>query len=103
MRVNVWREKKKGAPSIFVRVSPVEALSIIRSLSAQMCEGTSNGPRAEFAAEGAEYFSLAVSDADVIRGYAAIKAQAQRAEMQAMSEARSKAWGKRSKGHLGKR
>ena len=54
---------------VFVRVSPVQALDLIRSLTAQMCEGNSNGPRSEYYDKNGTYFSIAVENAAAVRDY----------------------------------
>jgi len=68
MEVIRWRggTKRKTvaftSPGFMVRVSPQEALTLIRSLSTQLLEKNPNSNRSEHYTEKGEYFSIAVHE-----------------------------------------
>lgn len=63
MKITRWENDSMGTPGSMVYLSRQEALVVIRSLTTQLLERSSNSGRAEFHTEDSqEYFSIAVMD-----------------------------------------
>ena len=86
MHVSIIKKKKvprsrleQGA--VFVTMSPVEALALIRSLAQQLADGNPNANRLEqHCKETGTYFSIAVDDAWMVKDYEKTKLHLEQAK-----------------------
>lgn len=84
--------KKHGRAICFIQVDPLEALTLIRSLSGQLAKGDANMPRIEMSDENGSYFSIGVTEPWAVRDY--LKAGVLRKEVEKREAAVTAFWTK---------